>query len=201
MDASESMLGSLISFSVVLLLAGGAESPSTAPGDPVEPVEQEWLPPELRGITSAEQSRQAIAAKLTSSLGEPFPDWELRNKKGQRSLFSITPGSILLFYAGGPCPGSLEEVERLAALGWTSSEGRIVTILKNEFAYKQRDVRRALKNKPDVYYLASWDENGLMNYMRALPTFLVIDADRRLIAFRVGQGDDAIDSARASSAP
>jgi hypothetical protein len=189
------MLGSLASVSVVLLLAGTGDSPPTTGPSAID---DQDTPPEFRGIPASEW-KAALEAKLASMVGQPFPDWELRNRFGRRTLFSITEGPILLFYAGSACSCSIREVARLSANGWKAPEGRIITVLKNEIAYKQRG--RELKSKPDVYYIASWTVDGLMNYIRVYPTLIVIDADHRIVAVRVGPGDEPVDSERTSIAP
>lgn len=147
---------------------------------------QEWLPPELRGLLpDTEAFACAIESKLESMLGRPFPDWELANGRKNVSLLSISPGPLVILYAGGPCPTVVAELNRLAETGWGSSGGVLVTVFKDKGAFRESVVRRATKGRPHVYYVASWDASGVPNYIRGYPTYLFLDSDHRLIAFQV----------------
>lgn len=124
-----------------------------------------------------------IEATFQRHLGEPFPDLELigRNDASARvSDFHGTP--LLVMYAGGPCPYTLAEIERLRKQGRTQDGRRLLIVIKN---LRSREMRAPLAGMADVFEFAGWPPTGYLAYLRVYPVYFFINEEGRLTGFQI----------------
>lgn len=159
--------------------------PTSLVSGELDPRLRRELPADLAAAMESDDPQdiiRLIEATFQRHLGEPFPDVELRGRKGASARVSDFRGTpLLLMYAGGPCPMSLAEIDRLRKQGWTEDDRRLLVVIKD---VKDRHMRAPLAGMADVFEFAVWPPTGYLAYLRIYPIFFFINEEGRLTGFQ-----------------